>query len=978
MGARAESTAATRRSIADAFLALFAEQHYGDITLDAVAARAGVSVQTVIRHFGSKDELFAAVARNFDGGRGAAARSASPGRRRRRGRCGSSSGATSATATPCWRCSPRRRASRRCSPPPRAAGGCITTGWRGCSRRTWRGWRGSRRRVRHGQLVALTDVYVVEAAAARPGVRQAPDRGGDDRDDRRPAARRGLMARFLAYTSPARGHLFPIVGTLLELRDRGHSVAVRTLASEVPRIEDLGFDAAPIAPAARGDRERRLEGPHADGSQQALHAARGRARPSTSRPTSTRRSPETSPDVVLVDINAQGAAAHAEASGAPGRTGRRTCRRCPPPTPRPSASACTRGEDRVGRIRDALAPRYLSLGRPSARRRATATGSVRASGCTTVRRGTDLWRAAPLTLYFTAEPFEYPRGDWPALVPVVGPGTWDPPGRRVPPSRRGSTDIRPPARPRDPCRRSSRTTGKTRRGRARGAGRRGPRRRRHPPRRSTPPHSRHHRTPASCASSPTPPLLPRAVCVVCHGGMGITQRALAAGVPVCVVPFGRDQLEVAGHVTWCDAGTRVLPHPTLRATRLRDRGARGDRQARRRAARRRGLRGGGRGDRRPPTRSRSSSPPPAPPRTRSSLRRRVRRPSGRGRAGCGRRERCHRCTRRNFRRTVRSSTAPRPDAARCGPSRVPHQQPREHHADARARQHPDDEPDPVREEAHDNPVTDALPDRVRPLCVAARGRLRLRTIHRPEQSDTEAGDHKKSKDEVADGTTDHPAYGASSLASRLRSAVSSKNLSAETQRWPHVSESRKRRESASRQPPDTALDPLDVAVVVGVGDRPRQSVVQLRRIGAPLADGVGGFGELRGREAADLERFGSDVAPMGLATEFANRADHELRQVSGLRKIDAHRRSMTPTAGRRTAPWGRAPRDSRSSDGIREADAPCNAPSRPIATSFRSPPRPVGRGPAQPEARPTLGAQRRADGAAGGHRDMACPGPSIA
>lgn len=65
MGARAESTAATRRSIVDAFTVLFAEQHYGDITLDAVAARAGVSVQTVIRHFGSKDSLFAAAAQEF-------------------------------------------------------------------------------------------------------------------------------------------------------------------------------------------------------------------------------------------------------------------------------------------------------------------------------------------------------------------------------------------------------------------------------------------------------------------------------------------------------------------------------------------------------------------------------------------------------------------------------------------------------------------------------------------------------------------------------------------------------------------------------------------------------------------------------------------------------------------------------------------------------------------------------------------------
>ena len=30
------------------------------------------------------------------------------------------------------------------------------------------------------------------------------------------------MARYLAYTSPARGHLYPIVPTLRELRRRGH------------------------------------------------------------------------------------------------------------------------------------------------------------------------------------------------------------------------------------------------------------------------------------------------------------------------------------------------------------------------------------------------------------------------------------------------------------------------------------------------------------------------------------------------------------------------------------------------------------------------------------------------------------------------------------------------------------------------------------------------------------------------------------
>src|SRR3712207_5091851 len=67
---------------------------------------------------------------------------------------------------------------------------------------------------------------------------------------------------------------------------------------------------------------------------------------------------------------------------------------------------------------------------------------------------------------------------------------------------------------------------------------------------------------------PHRPVLERAACVVCHGGMGITQKALAAGVPVCVVPFGRDQFEVARHVEVADAGTR-LPAGRLRPDRLR-------------------------------------------------------------------------------------------------------------------------------------------------------------------------------------------------------------------------------------------------------------------------------------------------------------------------------------------------------------------------------------------------------------------------
>ena len=58
---------------------------------------------------------------------------------------------------------------------------------------------------------------------------------------------------------------------------------------------------------------------------------------------------------------------------------------------------------------------------------------------------------------------------------------------------------------------------------------------------------------------PHGPVIDRAACVVCHGGMGITQRALAAGVPVCVVPFGRDQAEVAARVVAVGAGSSVAP-----------------------------------------------------------------------------------------------------------------------------------------------------------------------------------------------------------------------------------------------------------------------------------------------------------------------------------------------------------------------------------------------------------------------------------
>jgi len=57
MGARAEAVAETRRRIIEAFFDLGRERMFPDVSLDDVAAAAGVSVQTILRHFKSRAGL---------------------------------------------------------------------------------------------------------------------------------------------------------------------------------------------------------------------------------------------------------------------------------------------------------------------------------------------------------------------------------------------------------------------------------------------------------------------------------------------------------------------------------------------------------------------------------------------------------------------------------------------------------------------------------------------------------------------------------------------------------------------------------------------------------------------------------------------------------------------------------------------------------------------------------------------------------
>jgi AcrR family transcriptional regulator len=61
MAARAESAAETGRRIVRAMQELFAEQPYPDITVAEIAERAQVTVQTVLRRFGSKEAVLVAA-----------------------------------------------------------------------------------------------------------------------------------------------------------------------------------------------------------------------------------------------------------------------------------------------------------------------------------------------------------------------------------------------------------------------------------------------------------------------------------------------------------------------------------------------------------------------------------------------------------------------------------------------------------------------------------------------------------------------------------------------------------------------------------------------------------------------------------------------------------------------------------------------------------------------------------------------------
>jgi MGT family glycosyltransferase len=367
------------------------------------------------------------------------------------------------------------------------------------------------------------------------------------------------MTRLLAYHSASAGNTFPAIDMLVELRRRGHEVWMRVRQSDVEPMEALGLRATPIDPRIEKVEFDDWRGrSQVDSLLRLLRAYRACAELEI--PDLQRAIAEVDPEALIVDVNCEGAMYVAEASGLPWASF------CPYPPPFRSADVPPHGlgfrpaRGPLGKARDGL---WRRLGDRLLAPELRPLNELRAGlGLPPLNKLDDQFLKSDRLIAFTAEPYEYHRSDWPPQVRLVGPGLWEPPAEPPPWLK---TESRPivlvtastayqldaklistslAAFAGEDVALVATTAAQD------------------PARFEAPANARLERF------LPHGQILPRATCVVSHGGQGITQRALAAGVPVCVVPFARDQFDIARRVEIIGAGVR-LHHRRLSPARLR-------------------------------------------------------------------------------------------------------------------------------------------------------------------------------------------------------------------------------------------------------------------------------------------------------------------------------------------------------------------------------------------------------------------------
>ncbi|WP_395307359.1 glycosyltransferase [Mycobacterium sp. AMU20-3851] len=374
------------------------------------------------------------------------------------------------------------------------------------------------------------------------------------------------MSTILAYTSPSLGNLYPIAALLSELHRRGHRIVLRTHAAGVPVGRGAGFDVSAVDPrieavvmtdwTARTGWQGIRTGFEVFAERAVLEVGDLQAGIAAERP-----------DALVIDANCWGASAVAEAHGAPWASF------WPYPPYLSSTAVPPFGlglrprADGFGRLRDRIVA--AAVDGLIDRSMIAPLGAVyRGLGIRPIESSDDFVRRAPLMLVATAEPFEYPRPDWGDRVALIGPcelpepdGYTDGPDVGPEPdddrpvvlvttsSERQRDDVLPTTALAALAREPFRVLATYPCGIPDGL-----------------------EIPGNATVRgfvPHGPWLDRAVCAVTHGGMGITQKALARGVPVCVVPFGRDQFEVARRIDMSRSGTRLVGR-RLTERRLRD------------------------------------------------------------------------------------------------------------------------------------------------------------------------------------------------------------------------------------------------------------------------------------------------------------------------------------------------------------------------------------------------------------------------
>jgi UDP:flavonoid glycosyltransferase YjiC (YdhE family) len=361
------------------------------------------------------------------------------------------------------------------------------------------------------------------------------------------------MTKVAIYTSPAHGHLVParrIADALSSTAD----VHVRTRADDVEALRSSGLPSSAIAAEVEAiemdDWTRRTPvGAVRRATQVFAQRAAGEVDDLSNLVA------DEDPDVLVIDSNCWGALAAAEASGRDWAAFQAYPTPLPDPAVPPFGLGLPPADGWAGRLRDrALTPLVFgtferaALPRLNDLRRRVGLDPLDGLG--------ELWRRPPTTLCFTSREFEHPR-TWPDSFEFVGPAI--------------ATSSEPPAWLDDLTRPLILATCSTERqgderlieavvaafADADGSG---------SPFDVVITSGAHAERPRRVARNvriegfvPHGPLLERSAVVICHGGMGITQAALAAGVPVCVVPFGRDQPEVASRVVRSGAGVRLSP-----------------------------------------------------------------------------------------------------------------------------------------------------------------------------------------------------------------------------------------------------------------------------------------------------------------------------------------------------------------------------------------------------------------------------------